>query len=368
MQVPFMDLKAQHAALKGEILPLWEEIYDSAGFIGGPHVEGLEKEFAAACDVSHCVALNSGTDALLLIFEALGLKPGDEVIVPANTFIATSEAVTKAGGRVAFVDVLPDTYNMDPAKIEAAITPKTKGIAPVHLYGQSADMDAICAIAKAHGLWVVEDASQAHLSEYKGRKVGTMGAAAAWSFYPGKNMGACGEGGAATTNDAALAQTVAKLRDHGSAKKYYHDLEGWNARCDAVQAAALRVKLKHLPAWTEKRRALAARYIARLSGAPAITLPVVAEGCRPVWHLFVVQVDNRDEIQKTLQANGISAGLHYPLPLHLQNAYRYLGFQEGAFPVSEAYCKRLLSLPLYPEMTDEQLDYVCDTLLAAVRG
>ncbi|MBW1796072.1 MAG: DegT/DnrJ/EryC1/StrS family aminotransferase [Deltaproteobacteria bacterium] len=260
MQVPFLDLKTQNRALKAEILPLWEEILDSAAFIAGKHVSAFEEEFASACSVKHCVAVNSGTDALRFIFLALDLKPGDEVITVPNTFIATTEAITQASGNIVFVDIDPETYNMDPTKIEAAITPKTRGIVPVHLYGQPADMDPILAIAERHGLWVVEDACQAHLAEYRDRKAGSMGIAAAFSFYPGKNMGACGEGGAVTTNDEDLAAKVRMLRDHGQAKKYYHDMEGYNGRCDALQAAALRVKLKHLPAWNEARRKNAKRY------------------------------------------------------------------------------------------------------------
>lgn len=367
MDIPFLDLRAQHAAIKSEILPLWESILDSAGFIGGPHVKALEEEFAAACGVRHSVAVNSGTDALQLIFEALGVS-GGEVIVPVNTFIATSEAVTFAGGKVVFVDVLPGTYTMDPEKVKAAITPYTRGIAPVHLYGQPADMDAILAIAETHGLWVVEDAAQAHLAEYKGRKAGTMGLGAGFSFYPGKNMGACGDAGAVTTNDAALADKIRCLRDHGQAKKYHHDIEGHNNRCDAIQAAALRVKLKHLPAWNAARRVHASKYLEYLADTPEIVLPVVGEGCLPVWHVFVVLVENRDAVAEALSRQGVSTGLHYPVPLHLQKAYARMGLGEGAFPVAEACAGRLLSLPMFPELTGEQIRYVCDNLKAAVRN
>jgi dTDP-4-amino-4,6-dideoxygalactose transaminase len=368
MQVPFLDLKAQHQPLKAEILSHWQEIIEGCGFIGGKHVSAFEQEFAAACNVENCVAVSNGTDALQFIFEALGVQPGDEILVPANTFIATSEAVSGAGGKVVFVDMLPDTYNMDPAKAEAAITPHTKGIVPVHLYGQPANMDAFLALGKKHNLWVVEDAAQAQLAEFKGRRTGTMGVAAGFSFYPGKNLGACGDAGAVVSNDAALADTVRKLRDHGSAKKYYHDFEGHNGRCDALQAAALRVKLRHLPSWNENRRRIARRYCENLAGVPGLTLPVVAEGCLPIWHLFVVQVDNRDQVQEQLNARGISTGLHYPVPLHLQKAYARLGYAEGAFPVAEAYAQKLLSLPMYAELTDEQVDFVCDGLKAVLAG
>lgn len=366
MKVPFLDLKAQHRAIKSQVMPLWEEILDTAGFVGGKHVSGLEEEFARACNASHCVAVANGTVALQLIFEALGLKPGDEVIVPVNTFIATSEAVSAAGGKPVFVDVLPDTYNIDPAKAEAAITPKTRGIAAVHLYGQPSDFDAVAAVAEKAGAWVVEDAAQAHLAEYKGRRAGSMGVAAGFSFYPGKNLGACGEAGAVTTNEAEIAETVRKLRDHGSAEKYYHDCEGYNGRCAALQAAALRVKLKHLPEWNEKRRAHARRYKELLAGVPGVVLPAVREDCTPVWHLFVVQVENRDAVQKALAGKGVATALHYPVPLHLQQAYAHMGLHEGTFPVAEAYAKRLLSLPMYAELTDDQIQYVCQCLAEAL--
>jgi len=368
MQVPFLDLTAQHRHVKDEILNLWREVLDTGCFIGGSHIAALEQEFAAACHCKHALAVSSGTDALMLIFEALGLRPGDEVIVPVNTFIATSEAVSKAGGKVVFVDILPDTYNMDPAAAEAAVTSRTVGIVPVHLYGQMADMDPLMAVAKRHGLWVVEDSAQAHLSEYKGRKAGSMGVAAGFSFYPGKNMGACGDAGAVVTNDSALAEHVAKLRDHGSAKKYHHDFEGYNGRCDALQAAALRVKLSRLPDWNEARRRVAAKYIERLADAEAIVLPHVPDHCLPVWHLFVIQVDKRNGVQECLTKNGIGSGLHYPVPLHMQKAYEHLGLQRGTYPVTEDYTTRLLSLPMFPEMTDNQIDYVCKHLKLATAG
>ena len=365
MEVPFLDLKAQHRAIRDEILPLWEEVLDSAWFAGGPQVTAFEEEFAAACGVEHCVAVASGTAALRCIFRAFDLVPGDEVITAPNTFIATTEAISQAGGRVVFADVDPGTYNLDPDKVEAAITPQTRGIVPVHLYGQPADMDPILEIAEKNGLWVVEDAAQAHLAQYKGRPCGSMGVAAAFSFYPGKNMGACGEAGAVTTNDAQLAGRIRMLRDHGQAKKYHHDLEGYNARCDALQGAALRVKLKHLPEWNEARRAHAQQYCRLLEDCDAVTLPEVLDGVLPVWHLFVIQVDNRDAVQATLKDKGVATGLHYPVPLHLQKAYAGLGLPEGAFPVTEAYAKRLLSLPMFPELTENQVAYVCECLKEA---
>jgi dTDP-4-amino-4,6-dideoxygalactose transaminase len=362
MEVPFLDLRVQNRALKTEILPLWEEILDLAGFIGGKHVNALEEEFASACSVNHCVAVNSGTDALRFIFLALGLEPGDEIITVPNTFIATTEAISQAGGKIAFVDVDPGTYNMDPAMIETAITPKTRGIVPVHLYGQPADMDSILTIADKHGLWVVEDACQAHLAEYKGRKAGSMGVAAAFSFYPGKNMGACGEGGAVTTNDADLAAKVCMLRDHGQSSKYYHEMEGYNGRCDALQAAVLRIKLKHLPAWNEARRKNAKRYFELLHETDGIILPRIQENSTPVFHLFVIQVDKRDMVQEALRKVGVQTGLHYPVPLHLQKAYEYMGLPLGSFPMAETCARKLLSLPMFPELTEEQIAWVSGNL------
>jgi dTDP-4-amino-4,6-dideoxygalactose transaminase len=362
MEVPFLDLKAQNQALKAEILPLWEEILDSAGFIGGKHVNAFEEEFASACSVKHCVAVNSGTDALRFIFLALGLEPGDEIITVPNTFIATTEAITQAGGKIVFVGIDPDTYNVDTSKLESAITPKTKGIVPVHLYGQPAAMDSVLSIADKYGLWVIEDACQAHLAEYKGRKAGSMGVAGAFSFYPGKNMGACGEGGAVTTNDEDLAAKVRMLRDHGQSKKYHHEMEGYNGRCDAVQAAALRIKLKHLPAWNEARRNNAKIYLDLLKEVDGVILPKTNKHCLHVYHLFVIQVDNRDDVVEALKQIGISTGLHYPIPLHLQKAYECMGLSVGSFPVAENCVKRLLSLPMYPELSEEQIVYVCDCL------
>ncbi|MCE5229771.1 DegT/DnrJ/EryC1/StrS family aminotransferase [bacterium] len=367
MNIPFLDLKAQHRAIKDEILPLWAAILEQGSFIGGEHVEGLEREFAEACGVRYAVAVGSGTDALRLIFIALGLGPGDEVITVPNTFIATTEAITQAGGRPVFVDVRPDTYNMDPEAIEAAISPRTRGIVPVHLYGQPADMDPILRIAARHGLWVVEDAAQAHLAEYRGRKAGSMGTAAAFSFYPGKNLGACGEAGMITTGDAELAAKTRMLRDHGQARKYYHDLEGYNARCDALQAAALRVKLKYLPAWTEARRNHAQLYRRLLGDAAGVVTPAIGAGTNPVWHLFVVQVDGRDEVMEAMNGAGIHCGLHYPIPLHLQKAYAAMEIGAGAFPVAEELSRRALSLPMFPELTDQAISDVCRGLEGAVR-
>ena len=367
MEVPFLDLRTQNQDLKGEILPLWEEILDSAVFIGGEHVSGFEADFADACRVSHCISVNSGTDALRFIFLALDMKPGDEVITVPNTFIATTEAISQAGGKIVFVDIDPKTYNMDPAFIKTAITSRTRGIVPVHLYGQPADMDPILNIAEKYGLWVVEDACQAHFAEYKGKKAGSMGIAAAFSFYPGKNMGACGEGGAITTNDKDLADVIRMYRDHGQTQKYHHRVEGYNGRCDAIQAAALRVKLKYLPEWNRARREHANTYYELLSGIDGVVLPRITNGSQSVYHLFVVQIDNRDEIASSLKEKGISTGLHYPIPLHLQKAYDHLNIPEGSFPIAESAAKKILSLPMYPELTDTQISYVCDCLKEILR-
>lgn len=362
MEIPFLDLKTQHRPLKGEILALWSEILDSAGFIGGKYVEDFEHGFAEACGTRHCLAVNSGTDALRFILLALGLEPGDEVITVPNTFIATGEAISQAGGTIVFVDIDPATGNIDPRKIEAAITPRTKGIVPVHLYGNPAEMEAVQAIAEKFGLWVVEDACQAHLAEYKGMRAGAMARAAAFSFYPGKNLGACGEAGAVTTADPAIAEKVRLLRDHGQAQKYYHDMEGYNGRCDALQAAALSVKLKHLAGWCRTRREHAALYIDLLKDTPGITLPATTPGGLPVYHLFVVQVENRDSVMLRLKEKGIATALHYPVPLHLQKAYAHMHMGPGSFPVAEKAAQRLLSLPMYPELTKEQIQYICDNL------
>lgn len=367
MNVPFLDLKAQNGAIAAEVLPIWEDILKNAAFIGGPQVQGLEEEFAAACGVKHAIALSNGTDALRFVFMALGVKPGDEVITVSNSFIATTEAISQAGGTIRFVDIDAKTYLMDPSLLEAAITEKTVGIVPVHLYGQMADMDPIVEIANKHGLWVVEDAAQSQLAEYKGRRSGSIGVAAATSFYPGKNLGACGEAGGVTTNDDAIAAKVRQIRDHGQAKKYYHDIEGYNGRCDAIQAAALRVKLRHLPEWNAARRKNAARYCELLAGTAGVVLPTAADHGIPVWHIFLVQVENRDAVAAYLNERGVATGLHYPLPLHQQKAYAHLDIPEGALPITEAVAKRLLSLPMFPELTEEQIQHVVATLKDAVK-
>lgn len=367
MNVPFLDLKAQNGAIADEVLPIWADILRNAAFIGGPQVQGLEEEYAAACGVRHAVSVSNGTDALRFAYLALGIQPGDEVITVSNSFIATTEAISQCGGAIRFVDIDPKTYLIDPSLLEAAISPKTRGIVPVHLYGQMADMDPILAVAEKHGLWVVEDAAQSQLAEYKGRRSGSIGICSATSFYPGKNLGACGEAGAVTTNDDTIAAKIRQLREHGQAKKYYHDIEGFNGRCDAIQAAALRVKLRHLPEWNAARRRNAARYLALLADTPGVTLPTVSPHGVPVWHIFLVQVENRDAVAAYLNERGVATGLHYPLPLHQQKAYAHLNIAEGTLPVTEAVAKRLLSLPMFPELNEAQMLYVADTLKEAVQ-
>jgi dTDP-4-amino-4,6-dideoxygalactose transaminase len=362
MQVPFLDLKAQHAALERELTDAFRAIVRDAAFVGGPEVEAFEREFGAFCHVGGCVGVASGTDALRFAYLAMGIKPGDEVITVPNTFIATTEALTQAGASVRFVDVLPDTLLMDPSQLAAAITPRTVGIVPVHLYGTPADMDPILRVAERHGLWVIEDAAQAQGATYKGRHAGTMGTMAAFSFYPGKNLGACGEAGAVTSSDLERLAFVRKLREHGQAQKYYHDIEGYNGRLDALQAAFLRIKLRHLAQWNAARRAAAAQYRDGLATLPDVQLVAETPQSVPVYHLFVIRVPERERVRQYLQARGIATGLHYPLPLHQQVAYRHLGMRLGAFPVTEDAAGEILSLPMYPELQADQVDLVVDTL------
>lgn len=366
--IPFLDLVAQHRPLEDELVAAFRQALRTAGFVGGPEVAAFEREFAAYVGAAECAGVNSGTDALRFAYQALEVQPGDEVITVPNTFIATTEAITQAGGVIRFVDVSDDTMTMDPRALEAGITARTVGIVPVHLYGQSADMDPIMAVARKHGLWVVEDAAQAHGARYHGRKVGSIGDMAAYSFYPGKNLGACGEGGAVVARDAGRLEPVRRLREHGQSKKYYHDSEGYNGRLHAIQAAFLRIKLRHLDNWTEGRRRAAAWYRAALTGIPEIQVPVEADGLRHVYHLFVIRADRRDELQQHLTNERIGTGLHYPLPLHLQRAYQPMGLGAGAFPVTERAAASLLSLPMFPELTESQVDRVADAIRRFYRG
>ena len=358
MKVPFVDLKAQYQTLKKDMVPAVEGIMDSASFILGKAVENFERNFADAHRAKHCIGVGSGTDALHILLWALGVGPGDEVITVSHTFIATSEAISLTGAKPVFVDVDPVTYTMDPKLIERAITKKTKAIVPVHLYGQPAPMEEIMAVANRHKLPVIEDCAQAHLATFNGKPVSQFGIGAGFSFYPGKNLGAYGEAGGVLTNDDALAAKVRMLRDHGSQKKYHHELVGHNYRMDGIQGAVLGVKLPHLNAWTEARRQHASTYSQKLKGVGDIVTPVEAPGRKHVYHLYVIQTKRRDELQAFLNTKEIGNGLHYPIPLHLQPAYSWLGYKKGDFPVSEMVAERGLSLPMFAEMTGDQLDYV----------
>jgi len=373
MNIPFLDLKTQYQAIKDEVLPMLTDAMSNAAFVGGPQVAGFEEEFAAFCDAKYCAGVASGTDALRFALMAAGVGPGDEVITVPNTFIATTEAISQVGAKPVFVDIDPDTYNMDPNKLEdylkerlaphaSHLTPKPKAIIPVHLYGQPADMDAILDIASRFDLIVIEDACQAHGAIYKGRKAGSMGLAGCFSFYPGKNLGAYGEGGAVVSQDEDIINKIKMIRDHGQAKKYYHEFEGYNGRLDAIQAGILRIKLRRLEQWNNARRNNASYYNELLSQIPGIKTPQEANYARSVYHLYVILVENRDKLQAFLGEKGIGTGLHYPVPLHLQEAYKHLGYKEGSFPVAEEAAKELLSLPMFPELTREQIEYVATSI------
>ena len=362
IHVPFLDLKAHHDPIRAEIMAAMGEVIDANAFAGGKFVAKFEEEYAAFCGTKFCVGVANGTDSLWFSLLALGIKAGDEVITPPMTFMATAEAITYAGAKPVFVDIDPRTYTIDVTKIEAAITPRTKAIMPVHLFGQCADMDPILEIARKHNLLIVEDAAQAQGTLYKNRKAGSIGNAGSFSFYPGKNLGAWGEAGAITTNDPALRETMQMYREHGQKKKYYHDVVGWNGRMDGLQAAVLSVKLKYLDKANDGRRRVAARYNQLLAGIPNLTLPVEADYGRHIYHVYAVRLSNRDSVLQKLGERGISAGIHYPVPVHLQNAYSNLGYKRGDFPVSESCGETFLSLPMYPELTDEQIDAVVSAL------
>jgi dTDP-4-amino-4,6-dideoxygalactose transaminase len=362
MNIPFLDLKAQYAAIKDEIHAAVGEVMENTAFAGGPFVAGFEQEFARFCNCKHALGVGNGTDALWLSLLALGIGPGDEVITVPDTFIATAEAITYCGAKPVFVDVEEKTYNMNPSLLEAAVTPRTKAVIPVHLFGQTADMDPILAIARAHGLHVVEDACQAHGAEYKGRKAGSMGDTGCFSFYPGKNLGAYGEAGAVVTNDDAIAEKIRMFRDHGQAKKYYHNVIGWNARMDGIQGAVLSVKLKYLAGWNEARREHAREYNRLLSPVAGVSEPREADYARHVFHIYAIRVQKRDKLMAYLSEKGISCGIHYPVPIHLQKAYQDLGLARGSFPVAEKCAAEFLSLPMFPELTSEQIHRVADEI------
>lgn len=362
MKVPFLDLQAPYAELRDEMDAAYRRAMESGWYILGRESAAFEEEFAAYCGVRHCIGVGNGLDALHLILRAMGVGAGDEVIVPSNTFIATWLAVSYAGATPVPVEPDAKTYNLDPSRIEDAITPRTRAIIPVHLYGQPADMDAINQIAAPYGIKVVEDAAQAHGARYKGRRAGSLGHAAAFSFYPGKNLGALGDGGAVTTDDRELAEKIRLLRNYGSTVKYFHEEKGVNSRLDELQAALLRVKLSKLDEWNERRKVLAERYLQTLEGTPGLALPFVPEYAQPVWHLFVVRHPRRDELQKHLTDAGIGTLVHYPVPPHRQEAYRELNHAEGSFPVAERIAREILSLPMGPHLSMEEADAVISAI------
>jgi dTDP-4-amino-4,6-dideoxygalactose transaminase len=393
-KIPFVDLVTPHRELQGELMAVVQEALQTAGFVGGPMVEGFEREFAQFCDTKYCVGVNSGTDALRFALTAAGVRPGDIVLTVSMTFIATTEAISQAGARPDFIDVDERTYCMDPEKLRKYLSEQCEtdpsgrtihrkskkpvtAVVPVHLYGQTADMDPILEIAAAHRMVVIEDACQAHGAEYfskkenRWRKAGSMGQAAGFSFYPGKNLGACGEGGAVTTNSEEIARSVRMIRDHGQSKKYYHDIEGYNGRLDSIQAGFLRVKLKHLPRWNQQRVECAQRYNELLeSMSGSLALPFQPGWSKHVYHLYVVRTTRRDELQKHLDEAGVGTGIHYPIPVHLQRAYDTMGWKRGDFPVTEQASEQILSLPMFGGLRAEQQQRVADMVaeFASVRS
>ena len=365
MNVPFVDLRKQHQPIDAELVEVFQRVLRESSFILGSEVRTFEKAFASYLGASESIAVNSGTAALQLVLQALEIGPGDEVITVPNTFIATAEAISAVGARPVFVDVDPVSYTMDPTLVERAITPRTRALLPVHLYGQPADMDALLGIARRHKIHVVEDACQAHGAEYKGRKAGTLGIAGCFSFYPSKNLGCLGEGGAVVTSDPKVAEKIRLLRDHGSIRKYEHSFPAYNFRLEGLQGGLLTVKLKYLDQWNEKRRQWAQRYDELLS--EVVGTPAEMPYARHVFHLYVIQVENREVIRQQLSAKKIDCGLHYPIPLHLQTAYANLGYKAGDFPVTEQAASRILSLPMYPDLTAEQVEAVASALIESVQ-
>lgn len=359
--IPLVGLFDQYQTIKPEIDAAIESIITRSAFVGGEEVRSFESEFAAYCETKACVGAGNGTDAIYLTLRALGIGPGDEVITVAHTFIATSEAISMTGARPVFVDITEDTMLMNPALLEQAVTPRTKAIVPVHLYGQPCDLDAIMKVADRHGLKVIEDAAQAHGARWRGRRAGSIGDAGCFSFYPGKNLGAFGDAGAVVSQDEELIERIRMLANHGRLEKYTHKMEGVNSRLDGLQAAILRVKLRHLDEWNESRRRHADFYFENLSGNE-LRMPVVDENALPVWHLFVVRVADRESFQQKLKGEGIATGVHYPVPLHLQPACQYLGIPKGSLPVTEEVSGEVVSLPMYPELTSAQLESVVNAI------
>ena len=363
MMIPFVDLKAQYETIRDEVNAAVLGVLESTQFVLGPEVEAFESEFAAYCGARHCVAVNSGTAALHVALVAAGVRPGDEVVTVSHTFVATAAAVRHAGARPVFVDIDPRTCLIDPERIEAAITPRTRALMPVHLYGRCADMDAVAEIARRHNLVVVEDAAQAHGAEYKGRRAGSLTTLACFSFYPGKNLGAYGEGGAVTTDSEETARTLRELRDHGQSRKYHHERIGYNYRLEGIQGAVLRVKLRRLDRWNEARRAHAAEYRRLLADAPGVRLlREAAYENVPVHHIFPVFTPRRDELAEHLKREGVATGIHYPVPVHLQKSFADLAIPAGALPETERAARETLSLPMYPELTHDALARVADAV------
>lgn len=365
MKVPFMDLQALHAPLRGDYLRAIEAVMDSGNFSGGPFVERFEEEFAAYCGTRHAVGVGSGTDALWLTLAAMGIGPGDEVITVPMTFAATVEAIRMAGAKPVFVDIDPVSYTMDPAAIANVLTPQTKALLPVHLFGQTADMAPILALARKHGLRVIEDAAQAHGAEYSGRKAGSLADAGCFSFFPAKNLGGFGEGGAVTTNDEGLARTLRMLRDHGQSEKYRHELCGWNSRMDGIQAAVLSLKLRDLDEGNQARERHALRYRRALAELTDVITPAAPDGGRHVYHIYAIQVRDRQKLTGFFERRQIGFGVHYPVPVHLQPAYRRLGHKPGDFPIAEQCAGHFVSLPMFPALTPEQISSVADAVKVA---
>jgi len=362
MQVPFLDLEVHHQSIKEELLAAIRKVIDKSAFAGGPFVADFERDFAAFCQTQFAVGLGSGTEALWLALLACGIGAGDEVITVPSTFLATAEAISLTGAKPVFVDIDEETYTMDPELLERAITPRTKAIIPVHLFGQMADMGPILEIARRYGLRVIEDACQAHGAEYKGRKAGSLGDAGAFSFYPGKNLGALGEAGGVVTNDQSIAEKCQTLRDHGQEKKYYHSDIGWNARMDGIQGAVLQVKLKRLERGNLARREHAQLYNNSLGDLETVILPKEAAYSKHVYHVYAVRVVDRDQVLRAMTSRGVACGIHYPIPVHLQKAYQGLGLGRGSFPVAERCADEFLSLPMFPELTRDQVELVAREL------
>jgi len=363
MTIPFLDLKRQYQNHREDIDAAMHQVVQNTAFIGGNELARFEQSFANALGVKHCIGVGNGTDAIYIALRMLGIGPGDEVIVPCNSWIATSETVTQTGAGVVFADVETDHFTIDPADIERKITPRTKAIIPVHFHGNVADMDAISDICQRHGLLLVEDCAQAHFAQFKGRNLGTFGHAATFSFYPGKNLGAYGDGGAVVTNDDALAEKMLRFARHGALNKYDHTIEGINSRLDALQAAILSVKLKHIQDWTEARRRNAALYNELLRDLPQVQVPLEREGCRHVYHLYVIRcLENRDGLMAHLQSKYIGCMLHYPVILPLLDAYGHLGHSTADFPVASAHQEQILSLPMFPELREDEIETVCTAI------